>query len=779
MTWGTSEIIGSLVISVKYLRFRRRKSEVVSPSLFVRGAESIQLNPRTQVRINPMTPESEQNRASSDVAGEIDGVLSQEQMPTLKQEPLLEEITLNISLPAVPTMNTDNPLLSFDYRIPFDAIKASDVEPAIAELIAEARAKIDQITVPQERTYENTLLALEEATLRLSLVSNVLQHLESVATYPEWRAAFNATREPLSQFYSSITLNEDLWNALKEYSETDEAKSLTGVKARFLQKTLEEFKREGAELPPEKKDRLAELDVTLAKLNVKFHQNVLDSTNSFEIVLKDQAELKGLPESAVAAARLDAERKGLDGWRFTLQGPSYLAVMTYLDDPKIREQVYRAYNTKASTGAFDNSAIIGEILELRKERAELLGFKDFSDLVLEDRMAKKGETAAQFVDDLRVKVEPHVQRENQELLAFRRGIEGPGAPAMAPWDISYYAEKMRLALYEFNEEDLRPYFPLNRTMDALFKVAEKLYGITVTTTDTLPTWNPDVTTYEVKSEGGDVIGHFYVDLHPRESKRGGAWMNGMVSGKRGDGLKEPHLGLICGNMTEPLDGKPALLTHDEVRTLFHEFGHLLHHMLSDVEVRSLAGTNVAWDFVELPSQIMENWTLQREVIDLIGGHYETGERLPDELWERFERAKNFRSANWMYRQLGLAAMDLALHREYDPAKDGSVKEYARELQQRFSSAPLPPEYAMVNSFNHIFSSRVGYAAGYYSYLWAEVLDADAFTRFEQEGLFNKATGESFKREILSRGDSEDPAVLFKQFMGREPDPSALLKRAGL
>lgn len=720
-----------------------------------------------------MTPESQPNVSDPDVAAKADALQSS------KQEAVLDEITLNIKLPAVPSMNTENPLLSFDYKIPFDAVKASDVEPAVAELIADARAKINDITQLKERTYDNTLLALEEATQKLSLVSNVLNHLESVATYPEWRTAYNATREPLSQFYSSITLNEELWNALKEYANTDEAKKLTGVKARFLQKTLEEFKREGAELPPEKKARLSELDVQLSKLTLKFAQNVLDATNSFELLLTEQEALKGLPDSAIAAARLDAERKGLDGWRFTLQAPSYLAIMTYLDDPSIREQMYRAYTTRASSGVFDNSAITSEILELRKERAELLGFKDFSDLVLEDRMAKRGENAKKFVDDLCEKIEPHVKRENDELLEFRRHLEGTNAPELAPWDSAYYAEKMRMALYEFNEEDLRPYFPLDKTMDALFSVTERLYGIQVAPTDILPTWHSDVTTYEVKSEAGDVLGHFYVDLHPRESKRGGAWMNGMITGRRADGAKEPHLGLICGNMTEPLDGKPALLTHDEVRTLFHEFGHLLHHLLSNVEVRSLAGTNVAWDFVELPSQIMENWTLQREVLDLVGGHFETGEKLPDELWDRFERAKNFRSANWINRQLSFAATDLALHREYDPSKHGAVKEYARELQQAFSSTPLPSDYSMITSFSHIFSSKIGYAAGYYSYLWAEVLDADAFTRFEKEGIFNRATGEAFKQEILSKGDSDDPARLFQLFMGRDPDPSALLKRAGL
>ena len=671
-----------------------------------------------------------------------------------------------------------NPLLEIQFKVPFDQIKAEHVEPATDGLLADAQQHLDQLAAdPGPRTFENTLLALEDVTERLEFAMSVVGHLEGVATYPALREAYNAVQPKVSEFYSKIPLNEDLWKQIKTFSETDDAKALTGTRARFLKKTVEEFKRNGADLDPPGKARLTELDVELAKATTKFSENVLDATNAFELIVDDEAKLAGLPPSAVEMAREDAKRKDKDGWRFTLQAPSYIAVMTYLDDAAIREQVYRAFNTRGAAEPYDNRALIGHIVELRKQKAELLGYKDFADLVLEDRMAKQGSQAHEFVDTLKRKTEAAFAQENGELLAFRREIEGPDAPDLEPWDVGYYAEKMRKARYDFDEEELRPYFAFEKVLEGMYELVWRLYGIEVKQETRIPVWDPAVTYYTIYDADGDRLGSFYADFFPRENKRGGAWMDSLLMGVPGGPY--PHLGFICGNLTPPVGGKPARLTHREVETIFHEFGHLLHHLLSRVEVRSLGGTHVAWDFVELPSQIMENWCWEREALDLIAQHYETGEAIPDDLFHKMKKARNFRAANAQMRQLSFGTVDLGLHRDYDPANDGDVMKYAFGILQSFAPAKLPPEHAMIAGFTHLFASPVGYGAGYYSYKWSEVLDADAFSRFAEEGIFSRKVGGEFRDRILSRGDSEDPAQLFRDFMGRDPDADALLKRQGL
>jgi oligopeptidase A len=503
---------------------------------------------------------------------------------------------------------------------------------------------------------------------------------------------------------------------------------------------------------------------------------VLDSTNAFELVITDEAKLAGLPPSAVAAAAQSFAMKNPDaktpGWRFTLQSPSYIAVMTYLDDREIRERMYQAYSTRATESGRDNRPLISRILELRKEKAKLLGFADFADFAVYDRMAHSGARAMQFVDDLRVKTESFFVKDNAALEAF-------AGQQLQPWDLGYWAEKQRKALYDFDEEQLRPYFPAERVVDGMFQIVERLYGIRVQRRAGVPVWHPDVRYYEVHDRDGLLLGGFYADWYPRENKRDGAWMEAFITGIETPKGLEPHAGCICGNLTPPIGDKPALLTHREVETVFHEFGHLLHHVLSRVEVRSLGGTAVAWDFVELPSQIMENWCWEREALDLMARHYETGATIPDELLQKMVRARTYRSANAQMRQLGFACVDLKLHREYDPARDGDVVEYARRVMQAFAPAPFPENYAMLAGFTHLFASPVGYGAGYYSYKWAEVLDADAFTRFRHEGIFSETVGAAFRENILSKGNSEDPAVLYRRFMGRDPDPDALLERSGL
>jgi oligopeptidase A len=662
-----------------------------------------------------------------------------------------------------------NPLVQIQFHIPFDKIQAADVVPAVDELLLDSQQRLEE-TIHSERP----LQALDVMTERLDYAMSVIRHLEGVVTTPELRDAHNAVQPKVSAFYSSLPLNEGLWTAIQRYAASDEARTLDSTMRRFLTKTVDSFKRHGAELDAPGKARLQEIDVALAEATTKFSQNVLDSTNAYELIITEEDRLKGLPPAAVAAARASAESKGSEGWRFTLQAPSYMAVLTYLDDRAVREQLYRAYNTRATAdgpggAALDNRGLIAKILELRKEKARLLGFSDFADLVLEDRMAHTGARAQAFLDDLCPKTEPRFREENRELEEF-------AGQKLEPWDIGYWAEKQRAALYDFDEEALRPYFPLKSVVDGMFQIFGHLLGIRVREEKGIPVWDKEVLYYTIEDQStGANLGSFYADWYPRENKRGGAWMDAFLTGNPAKG--ERHLGLICGNLTPPVDDKPALLTHREVETIFHEFGHLLHHLLSRVEVRSLSGTNVAWDFVELPSQIMENWCWEREALNQFARHWETGELVPEDLFQKMKRAKTFRAANMQMRQISFGSVDLALHREWDGM--GDVIAYSRAALQRFSPATLPPEHSMIAGFTHLFSSPVGYGAGYYSYKWAEVLEADAFTRFRKDGVFSEQVGRDYREKILAKGDSEDPAELYRSFMGRDPDPNALLRRAGL
>ena len=506
-----------------------------------------------------------------------------------------------------------NPLLSMGFRVPFDRIRAEHVEPAIFELLRDARARLESLAAETAgRSFENTMGALDTLTEPLDRAMAVVRHLEAVATYPELRAAFNAVQPEVSAFYSGIPLHQGLWKAIKSFAGTAEAQSLAGERRRFLHKTMDTFRRHGADLDPAGKQQLEQIDVELTRLTTKFSENVLDSTNAFELLITDPADLAGLPPSALESARHSAERKGKPGWRFTLQAPDYFAVMTYLDDSAIRRRLYEAYAVRATEPDRDNRPLLTRILELRRQKAELLGFRDFADLVLEDRMAHTGARARGFLEDLRAKTERRFREENRELLDFRRSLEGPGAPDLEPWDIAYYAEKQRAALYDFDEEALRPYFPLERVVAGLFELVARLYGIRVTEEAGVPVWDParsllrPSTTRTAPSWAASTP----TGSRAKTSAAAPGWMR-FITGGPAPARFEPHLGLICGNLTPPVGGKPALLTHREVETIFHEFGHLLHHLLSRVEIRCLAGTNVAWDFVELPSQIMENWCWER------------------------------------------------------------------------------------------------------------------------------------------------------------------------
>jgi oligopeptidase A len=673
-----------------------------------------------------------------------------------------------------------SPLMESLFPTPFSRFRAEDVEPSIASLLSGARTRLSEIAGESNgRTFANTMQALDALTVSLDHAMAVIRHLESVATTPELRAAVNAVQGDVSAFYSGIPLNEGLWKGLQEYAGSAESAQLAGERRRFLTKTVEAFRRHGAGLDSEGKKRLEAIDVELTQLTTKYAENVLDSTNAFEFVTEDRDALAGLPPSAIAAARESAGRKGREGWRFTLQAPDYFAVMTYADSAALRREFYEAFMVRATEAPWDNRPQLGRIVELRAAKARLLGFGTFAALTLEDRMAHSADRAWAFLEDLKLKTAERFRLENRELLEFRRSLEGPEAPEPQPWDVAYYAEKQRAAVYEFDEEALRPYFPLENVIAGMFELVRRLYGVEAAEQPGADVWDPAVRYYHLRDRDGSLLGGFYADWFPRENKRGGAWMGALITGGPAPGGFEPHLGYICGNLTPPLEGKPALLTHREVETIFHEFGHLLHHLLSRVEIRSLAGTNVAWDFVELPSQIMENWCWERGSLDLFARHWETGAPVPDELFAKMRRARTFRAANAQMRQLGFGMLDLLLHTSYSPEKDGPVVEFGRRVLQEFTPAPLPPNHAALAGFSHLFADPVGYAAGYYSYKWAEVLDADAFTRFRENGIFDPATGARFRQQLLSKGDSEDPAELYRAFMGRDPDPRALLERLGL
>jgi oligopeptidase A len=669
-----------------------------------------------------------------------------------------------------------SPLLAQELPIPFSEVKAEQVEPATRLLLEQMNQRLADLgDASTPRTYPGVVLELDKMTEPLDFAMAVVRHLETVVTTPELRAAYNAVQGPVSMFYTSIPLNAGVWAAVKQVKGSTDPGALDPVHRRLLEKTVSGFRRAGADLDADGKKKLEELDVALTKATTKFAENVLDATNAFELVIVDENKLAGLPESARMAARESARSKGREGWRLTLQAPSLTAALTYLDDRDIRRDLWRASNRRATGGEQDNRGLITEILRLRREKAQLLGYQDFADLVLEERMAHTGAHAQAFLEDLQRKTQPFFGQENETLQAMGTQL---GYEAIEPWDVAYIAEKQRLALYDFDEEELRPYFELERVVAGMFDIFSRVFGISVKEDADVRGWDPAVKYYNVSdAASGKLLGGFYSDWFPRENKRGGAWMDALVTGNPAAG--KPHLGLICGNLTPPVEDTPSLLTHREVETIFHEFGHLLHHTLSLVPVRTLCGTNVPWDFVELPSQIMENWCQDQEALNLFARHYQTGETIPDDLFNKMKRARNFRSANMQMRQLGFSLVDLKLHREFDVDSGADVMVYARALLAEFAAAPLPSDYGMIASFTHLFSSPVAYGAGYYSYKWAEVLDADAFTRFQREGIFNTKTGAEFRQCILERGDSEDPAALYRGFMGRDPDANALLERLGL
>lgn len=678
-----------------------------------------------------------------------------------------------------------NPFLDSAFHIHWSQLAPEHIAPAIESALACAQSSIDAIATRElaALNFANTFLALENATEELAVTWAKVTHLQSVADSPALREAHNVMLPKVTAFYAAIPLNAALWLRLKTFSMSPAARALSGIHRRFLDETGKDFLQAGADLPAEKRARLEALQTELAQLTQKYSENVLDATNAWQLVVTDEAQLAGLPAHAKAAARRSAEAKGATGWRFTLHQPSLEPFMTYLEDDALRREMWTASASLGAQAPHDNTSLIARILALRAEKAALLGQPHFADSVLARRMAKSGSRALEFVEDFRQRCVTAFARECRELEEFKAEQTGAAVARLTPWEIMFWAEKLRRERYAFDDEALRPYFPMDRVIAGLFEVAGRVFGLRIVErgAGTVEVWHPEVKFYDMHDARGRHVGSFYADWHPRESKRGGAWMNYLITGgPRTDGTRAPHLGLMCGNMTPPAAGKPALLTHREVETVFHEFGHLLHHLLGEVEIKSLNGINVAWDFVELPSQIMENWTWERAGLDLFARHHETGGPIPEEIFQKMTAAKNFRSACATMRQVAFAKIDLLMHMhtaEFAAAPD--VEPLARAAIADCLVPTQPPAPTIVKRFTHIFSEPVGYAAGYYSYKWAEVLDADAFTRFKREGIFNAGVGAEFAEKILSKGNSAEPADLFRAFMGRDPDPNALLVRAGL
>jgi oligopeptidase A len=671
----------------------------------------------------------------------------------------------------------DNPLLALSdgvERIAFSAITAEHVEPSFDILLAEARASLTAIerdtTSP---SYASTFGALDQTVARLNVAFGVIQHIEAVGATDAFREAFNRVQPKIAAFYARIPLSAALFARLS----TLDTKSitLTAPEARHVALTLREFRRNGANLSEGDKAKVLAIDVALSERTTRYAQNTIDASNAWALVLEDRQALAGIPEDAVEAMAESARSKGVAGYRLTLASPVYLAVLTYATDRSLRERVYRAYSTTATRAPNDNRPLIAEILALRAQRARVLGFANYADYVLEERMAQRSARAIDFVEEIHARTKNHFAKETRELKAFRCEVEGPGAPALEPWDLAFYADRLNKARYEFDEDALRPYFAVESVQKGMFEIVKRLYGVDICRWVDAPVWHEAVQAYEMRSREGAVIGRFYLDLFPRERKRDGAWMHGLVHGMGG----RPHLGIIVANMTAPVGDKPALLTRREVETLFHEFGHLLHHCFSEVPIRSLAGTNVPTDFVELPSMIMENWVWDEAALDLFARHHATGEPIAREWVARMLRSRKFRAASALMRQLGFASLDLRLHTTYCAATDGDVTLFARALMSEFAAATLPPDYAMIASFSHLFADSVGYAAGYYSYLWSEQLAADAFQRFRDEGIFSREAGSAFRDAILSRGNSEEPLALYMRFTGHEPSLEPLFERLGL
>jgi oligopeptidase A len=682
---------------------------------------------------------------------------------------------------------SENPLIDYAGLPPFDAIKPEHVRPAVEQLIADGRARIEQVLEQTHFSWDNLVAVLDQEDERLGKAFGPIGHLNGVSQSDALREAYNGCLPLLSEYGTEVGQNARLFAAYQSLRDSDEWGSLSAAQQKDLDNTLRDFRLSGVDLSVEKKQQYMDNAKRLSEITSRFSDNVLDATESWSKHVTDEALLDGLPDVAKAGAADKATEKKLDGWLLTLDFPCYYAVLCHATNAALREEMYRAHTTRASelgsdNGKFDNSALIDEILTLRQAQANLLGFDNYAEKSLATKMARNTDEVNHFLRDLGRRAKPQAQQELDDLRAF---AAEQGAGELNPWDMSFWSERLREQRYSISEEELRPWFPAENVIEGMFAIVEKLFDIRIQKRDGVSTWHKDVRFYDVAdakankddSGNGEVRASFYLDMYARTGKRGGAWMDDCLGRVRHlDGsLQKPVAYLTC-NFAPPAGGKPGLLTHDEVVTLFHEFGHGLHHMLTEQEVSGISGINgVAWDAVELPSQFMENWCWTEEGLALISGHYENGSALPKEKLDKLLAARNFQSAMMMQRQLEFSLFDMRIHAEQKSRL--SVAQILQQVREEVAVV-IPPEFnRFQNSFGHIFAG--GYAAGYYSYKWAEVLSADAFSRFEEEGIFNAETGKSFRDKILAKGGSREPMELFIDFRGREPSVEPLLRHSGI
>ncbi|MGQ7846661.1 M3 family metallopeptidase [Granulosicoccus sp. 3-233] len=666
-------------------------------------------------------------------------------------------------------------------RPDFSAIDVETIEQQLDDHLAACQTVVDTVSGIDKPDWESLMQPLSEVHNRLSLFWSPISHLNSVMNNDRLRDVYNRCLPKLSAYYTQLGQNSALYNATLALRDNPDFLQMSAERQQQVRHELRDFELGGVSLNASDKQRFGEIAQELSRLTTRFSDNVLDATNAWHKSIDSAEQLDGLPDSAIAAARQRAESKGQAGYLLNLEFPCYMAVMMFANDRGLREEMYTAFSTRASdqgphAGQFDNSTLIQDILSLRAEKAALLGFESYAHLSVVPKMVETPQQVLDFLEDLAVRARPAAKAEFDELSRFAR--ESLDLPELAAWDVAYASDRLKKQQHDLSDEELKPYFPADRAIPGMFKVVGKLFGLQIEPVEDAAVYHPDVKLYAITDEQGEARGEFYLDNYARENKRGGAWMDVCATRQRvADAVQQPIAYLTC-NLTPPVGDDPALLTHMEVTTLFHEFGHGLHHMLTRVETAGVSGINgVEWDAVELPSQFLENWCWERESIDMISGHYQTGDALPDELLEKMRNARNFQSAMQLVRQLEFSLFDMHLHLESSSDKPADVQATLDRIRQQVAVVPAPSFNRFQHSFSHIFAG--GYSAGYFSYKWAEVLSADAFSRFEEEGIFNEETGRSFLQNVLEVGGSRDAMTSFSAFRGREPDVAALLRHSGL
>ncbi len=675
-----------------------------------------------------------------------------------------------------------NPLLDIAGSPRCSELEINRIRPAVDAVLENNRRTISQIEQHDENvTWNNFVSVLEDIEDRLDRVWSPVSHLNGVRDSDELRSVYEGCISKLSSYYTDVGQNEVLYRKFQAISETPEFEKLHTAQRKVIENTLRDFRLSGVELDARPKARFKQISEQLSSLGNRFNQNVLDATDSWSMILTSVDEVSGLPQSALEMARHEAQAVEEEGWRFSLKAPSYIPFLTYADNSDLRRRMYEAFVTRASEtgpdgGRFDNGETMLEMLKLRQEKAQLLGFENYAEYSLETKMAESVAKVERFLLDLAARSLPAARCELEELKQFAAKVYG--VQSLEAWDLAYYSEKLKQNKHDISQEQLRPWFPLPTVLNGMFQVVNRLFGITVKPASGAQVWHSDVRFFEIVDQNGELRGQFFIDLFARERKRGGAWMAECVNRRLTDlGIQTPVAFLTC-NFTPPVGDRPPLLTHEEVTTLFHEFGHGLHHMLSRVDYSGVSGIHgVAWDAVELPSQFLENWCWEADALDMISGHYESGEPLPAEMLAKLKAGKNFQAAMQMVRQLEFSLFDLRLHSVFAPSSGCSIQSVLDQVRDEVAVV-VPPEFnRFPNAFSHIFGG--GYAAGYYSYKWAEVLSADAFGMFEENGIFDAGTGQAFMLSILEKGGSRDALELFRAFRGRAPDVVPLLRQSGL